>query len=62
MISVFENGVLNWAIVGSAVYLVFVLLVADVVWRRTSIGGKVLFGSALLLSLVGIFAIFSFWA
>ena len=60
MKSVVENGVLSWAIVWSAVYLVFVLLVADLVWRRTSIGGKVLFGTAILLLLVGIFAIFAY--
>ncbi len=62
MFSVVNNGVLNWAIVVSCVYLTILLLGADVIWRRSGIGGKRLLGVVTLLGAAGVIAIFALQA
>ena len=59
MISLVNDGVLNWAVVISIAYLVLVLLGTDLAWRRTKIRARQLIASAGTIAVVGSIVILS---
>ena len=56
---IWQDGRFAWAFVVTIVYLVALLLAADVVWRLTAFGGRQLLGFVSIAAALGMWAI---WA